>query len=58
MKKTLISLILALALLLSLCVPAFAEPETPETSEDIAEALLNELSGLYDLFLERHIIPR
>ena len=48
MKKTLISLILALALLLSLCVPAFAEPETPETSEDIAEALLNELSGLYE----------
>ena len=48
MKKTLISLILALALLLSLCVPAFAETETPETSEDIAEVLLNELSGLYE----------
>ena len=48
MKKTLISLILALALLLSLCVPALAEADTAEITEADVTAALNELNGFID----------
>ncbi len=48
MKKTLISLILALALLLSLCVPALAEADTAEITEEDVNAVLDELNGFID----------
>ena len=48
MKKTILALTLALALLLSLCVPALAETDTTEITEEDIEALLNELGSLFE----------
>ena len=48
MKKTLLSLTLVFALLLSLCVPALAEAGTAEITEEDVTAALNELDGFID----------
>ena len=48
MKKTILSLTLVLALLLSLCVPALAEADTAETTEEDVTAVLKELNGFID----------
>ena len=48
MKKTILSLTLVFALLLSLCVPALAEADTAEITEADVTAALNELNGFID----------
>ena len=45
MKKTFLSLALVFALLMSLCVPALAEADTAEITEDDVNAVLDELNG-------------
>ena len=46
--KKLISILVTLALLMTLCVPALAETDTTEITEEDIEALLNELGSLFE----------
>ena len=56
MKKTILSLTLVLALLLSLCVPALTEADTAETTEEDVTAVLKELNEVegHDLLSLQH----